>query len=151
MPSRSPERSTSPGRRCRTGRLVYGKGTFTTSHVSKTGIGLYVGVARPFRERLERIVSWVGRAAHQDDPIPLDDIGEFVVCKRKAVRTAWGIVVCALLVSLLVIITVDVRKFLARLKSECREILPRRLQQRTRRRLRLLLVGQPQPATRAGA
>jgi hypothetical protein len=38
----SPAATTSPGRRCRTGRSVYGNGTLTMSHTSKIAIGALV-------------------------------------------------------------------------------------------------------------
>jgi hypothetical protein len=75
------------------------------SHGSKIGISLLIGLCRPLVEGRERIVERPPIALRQDDPATLDTIDKLVSRFQTECRShGAGIVVCALLVSLLLII-----------------------------------------------
>jgi hypothetical protein len=75
---RSPEAMTKAGRRCRTGRSVYGNGTLTMSQGSKFAISPLIGLRRPLVEGHERIIAWSPIALLQDDPVSLNGVDKFV-------------------------------------------------------------------------
>jgi hypothetical protein len=71
--------TTKAGRRCLTGRSVYGNGTDTTSNRSKVAIALTVGFGCPFGEAREWVVTF---GWHPDDPdlATIDDKSKTVTC-----------------------------------------------------------------------
>ncbi len=82
-------------------------------------IGKSVGLARPFDEGYRRIITRAAAPLGQDHAIPLDRIAISSPGPRcSAARTGCGTVVCALLVSLLVIMRRQVRNFLPASKSD---------------------------------
>src|SRR5215472_10447047 len=69
---------TSAGRRCRTGRSVYGNGTLTMSHTSKIAIGAPVGLGRPLMESSEGIVDRFPLCLGQDYVVTFDPISDLI-------------------------------------------------------------------------
>src|SRR5688572_26800453 len=73
-----PAATTSAGRRWRTGRSAYGKGTLTMSHGSKVGIGPPVRLGVPLDEGVERIINRFSDRTRQDDAPLFDAVGNLI-------------------------------------------------------------------------
>ena len=74
----SPAARMSAGRRCRTGRSVYGNGTLTISQTSKSAIGLGVGFRCPLVKGAEWILDRIAIALGQDHLLTLDPVRQHI-------------------------------------------------------------------------